>query len=159
MHVTAPITRTQHTALRAAVLSFKETSPRGRAPTSLHVGIPDKVFFTHVVLPRQSLDQSLRTDIAAALLQRTTSQGPRWGWLTRVGSLALHDADVVWSAAWYAACAEADLDLPFVVVTRIGWRDPRTGVQREWSRLRRRSQPLPQPFPGADPAQLPGPAP
>ncbi len=152
MPVTAPITRTQHTALRAAVLSFKETSPRGRAPTSLHVGIPDKIFASHVVLPRQGLDQALRTDIAAALLQRTTLQSSRrWGWLTRLGSLALHDADVVWSAAWYAACAEADLDLPFVVVTRTGWRDPRTGVQREWSRLRRRSRPLPQPFPGPVP--------
>jgi len=144
MPVTAPITRTHHAVFRAAVLCFKETAPRGWAPVSLHVGVPDKAFASHVVVPGQALDQALRTDIAAALLQRTTSQSPhRWGWLTRVGSLALHDADVVWAAAWYAACGEAGVDLPFVVVTRTGWRDPRTGVQREWSRLRRRSDAAP----------------
>jgi len=140
MPVTAPITRTQHTMFRAAVLCFKETAPRGRAPVTLHVGVPDQAFASHVVLPRQALDQALRTDIAAALLQRTSAQSPhRWGWLTRVGTLALHDADVVWSAAWYAACAEAEVDVPLMIVTRTGWRDPRTGVRREWSRLRRRS--------------------
>lgn len=144
MPVLAPITRTQHVVFRAAVLSFKESAPRGRAPMSLHVGVPDTANACHVVLPGQALgqalDQALRTDIAAGLLQRTAAQAPdRWGWLARVGSLALHDADVVWSAAWYAACAEGEVDVPFVVVTRTGWRDPRTGVGREWSRLRRRS--------------------
>ncbi len=140
MAVTAPITRTQHVVLRAAVLSFKEKAPRGRAPVSLHVGVPDRSFASHVVAPGQALDQGLRTDIVAALLQRTAAQGSlRWGWLTRVGSLALHDADAAWSAAWYAACAEAEVDVPIVIVTRSGWRDPRTGVCREWGRLRRRS--------------------
>ncbi len=140
MPVTAPITRTEHLVFRAAVLRFKETSPRGWAPTSLHVGVPDKAFASHAVLRGQSLDQALRTDIAAALIQRTMAASPRWGWLTRVGPLGLHDADALWSAAWSSACAEAGIDLPFVVVTRTGWRDPRTEVQREWTRLRRRSR-------------------
>lgn len=140
MPLSAPITRTEHSVFRAAVIDFKEATPRGRAPVSLHVGVPGRAVARHVVERGQPLDQALRTDISAALLQRTTAAGGhRWAWLTRGGSLALHDADVAWSAAWYAACAEAGVDVPFVVVTRTGWRDPRTGVLREWSRLRRRS--------------------
>ena len=141
MPVSAPITRTEHSVLRTAVIDFKEASPRGRTPLSLHGGALDSAAVRHVVEPGQLLDQALRTDIAAALLQRTAAVGPRWAWLTRSGSVALHDADVVWSAAWYAACAEVGVDVPFVVVTRTGWRDPRSGVLREWSRLRRRSAP------------------
>jgi hypothetical protein len=140
MPLSAPITRTEHSVFRAAVIDFKEATPRGRAPVSLHVGVPGRAVARHVVERGQPLDQALRTDISAALLQRTTAaRAHRWAWLTRGGSLALHDADVAWSAAWYAACAEAGLDVPFVVVTRTGWRDPRSGVLREWSRLRRRS--------------------
>ena len=140
MPLSAPITRTEHSVLRAAVIDFKESSPRGRAPVSLQVGVPGRAVARHVVGPGQVLDQALRTDIAAALLQRSTpAAGHRWAWLTRSGSLSLHDADVAWSAAWYAACGEASVDVPFVVVTRTGWRDPRSEVLREWSRLRRRS--------------------
>ena len=140
MPLSAPITRTQHAVYRAAVIDFKEAMPRGRAPVSLHVGVPGRVVATHVVERGQVLDQALRTDISAALLQRTSAAaGHRWAWLTRSGSLSLHDADVAWSAAWYAACAESRVDVPFVVVTRTGWRDPRSDVLREWSRLRRRS--------------------
>jgi hypothetical protein len=140
MPLSAPITRTEHSVFRAAVIDLKEATPRGRAPVSLQVGRPGRAVARHVVEPAQPLDQALRTDISAALLQRTAAAaGHRWAWLTRSGSLALHDADVAWSAAWYAACAEAEVDVSFVVVTRTGWRDPRTGVLREWSRLRRRS--------------------
>lgn len=140
MPLSAPITRTEHAVFRAAVIEFKEAMPRGRAPVSLQIGAPGRVVARHVVERGQVLDQALRTDIAAALLQRTAAAaGHRWAWLTRTGPLALHDADVAWSAAWYAACAEAGVDVPFVVVTRTGWRDPRSDVRREWSRLRRRS--------------------
>lgn len=140
MPVSAPITRTEHSVFRAAVIEFKEATPRGRAPVTVCVGVPGRAVARHVVEPGQALDQALRTDVAAALLQQTSGAATqRWAWLTRGGSLALHDADVAWSAAWYAACAESGVDVLFVVVTRTGWRDPRTGVQREWSRLRRRS--------------------
>jgi hypothetical protein len=139
MPLSAPITRTEHAVLRAAVIDFKEATPRGRAPVSLHVGVPGRAA-GHLVERGQVLDQALRTDIAAALIQRTgAAEGRRWAWLTRSGALELHDADAAWSAAWYAACAESGVDVPFVVVTRTGWRDPRSGVRREWSRLRRRS--------------------
>ena len=140
MPVSAPITRTEHSVFRAAVIEFKESAPRGRVPVSLQVGVPGRAVARHVVERGQLLDQALRTDIAAALLQQTSGAWKqRWAWLTRGGSLALHDADAAWSAAWYAACAESAVEVPFVVVTRTGWRDPRTGVQREWTRLRRRS--------------------
>ena len=140
MPLSAPITRTEHTVLRAAVIDLKEATPRGRAPVSLLVGVPGRAVVGHVVERGQLLDQALRTDISAALIQRTAATHERrWAWLTRGGTLALHDDDVAWSAAWYAACAEADVDVPFVVVTRKGWRDPRSEVLREWSRLRRRS--------------------
>lgn len=140
MPLAAPITRTEHIVLRAAVIDFKEAMPRGRPPVSLHVGVPGCAVAGHVVERDQVLDQALRTDISAALIQRTASAGGhRWAWLTRGGSLDLHDADVAWSAAWYAACAESGIEVPFVVVTRTGWRDPRSGVRRDWSRLRRRS--------------------
>lgn len=145
MPLSSPITRVEHAVLRAAVLDFKEDSPRGRVPVTLQVGFPGRLVARHVVLPGQQLDQALRTDIAAALLQRTApADGHRWAWLTRAGSLALHDSDAAWSAAWYAACGEAQVEVPFVVVTRAGWRDPRSEVRREWTRLRRRSdKPLP----------------
>ncbi|UUZ58876.1 hypothetical protein [Nocardioides sp. B-3] len=107
MPVSAPITRTEHSVFRAAVLDFKEATPRGRVPVSLHVGVPGRAVARHVVERGQSLDRALRTDIAAALLQQTSSAAQRWAWLTRGGSLALHDADVARSAAWYAACAGA----------------------------------------------------
>lgn len=140
MPVAAPITRSEHAVFRAAVIELKESSPRGRAPVSLVVGVAGRGVARHVVGPGQVLDHALRTDISAALLQRTAAAtGHRWAWVSRSGSLALHDADVAWSAAWYAACAEAGVDVPIVVVTRKGWRDPRSEVLREWSRLRRRS--------------------
>ena len=59
-----------------------------------------------------------------------------WVWLTRSGELALHDLDVAWLAAAATAYAEAGADLTMVVVTRRGWRDPRSGVGRTWVRLR-----------------------
>ena len=57
-------------------------------------------------------------------------------WLTRPGELDLQDVDAAWLAASRAAFAEAERELTFVVVTRTGWRDPRTATQRTWRRLR-----------------------
>jgi hypothetical protein len=73
MPLAAPITRSEHALLRAAVIDFKEATPRGRAPVSLLVGVPGHAVARHVVEPGQVLDQALRTDLAAALLQRTSA--------------------------------------------------------------------------------------
>ena len=59
-------------------------------------------------------------------------------WLTRAGDLDLQDVDAAWLSAARAAGAEAGIDLTLVVVTRRGWSDPRSGVSREWKRLRSR---------------------
>jgi hypothetical protein len=74
----------------------------------------------------------------AALLRRTAGTEPRLVWLTRPGDLALQDLDAAWLAATRAAGAEAGLPLTMVVVTRHGWRDPRSGAGRTWKRLRAR---------------------
>jgi len=125
-------------SLRMAVLLLKEECPRGGMPMTMRAGDPLTVHHVHRVEPGQRLDHGLRSDLVAGLLQRTSSQPSRWGWLTRAGPLTLHDEDAAWSAAWYAACAELGVRLRFVVVTRQGWRDPRTGESRQWQRLRRR---------------------
>lgn len=146
MPLQAPITRTDHTALRAAVLELKECERRRVFPVAVHAGTPGVFTATHRVAPRAGTDHGLRTDLASALLLRAAAGGPSpRAWLTRPGALVLHDADVAWSAAFAAAAAEAGLAVPFVVVTRVGWFDPVSGVRREWRRLRRRSiPPLPE---------------
>jgi hypothetical protein len=50
----------------------------------------------------------------------------------------VEDLDLAWLAAARSASAEAAVALVLVVVTRSGWFDPRTGVRREWKRLRTR---------------------
>lgn len=143
----APITREDHVVLRAAVLEFRESESRRRhAPVTLHVGRPDRASPIWVVESGQRLDAALRTDVAAGLLRRALADralqraGTPYAWLTRSGGLHLHDADAAWSAAVRGACAEAELSLAFVVVTRHGWVDPVSGVRREWRRLRRWSR-------------------
>lgn len=150
MPVLAPISRATHVALREAVLDLRETDHRRRPPPALHVGVPGGPTASFVPDPAAGPDAALATDVVGALLQRSrhdlaalslSSAAPPVPlvWLTRAGSLDVHDADVVWSTATRAAYAEAGLDATFVVVTRHGWRDPLTGVRREWRRLRRRS--------------------
>jgi hypothetical protein len=146
MPVLAPIPRATHVALRAAVLDFRETERRRRPPPTLHVGLPPRPSVSFVHQPGTSPDASLATDVVGALLQRSRREtgalpggAAPLAWLTRAGSLGVHDADVLWSSATRAAYAEAGLEPTFVVVTRDGWVDPVTGVRREWRRLRRRS--------------------
>ena len=155
MPVLAPITRATHVALRAAVLDFKETDHRRRPPPTLHVGLPARHSASFAQESGASPDAALAADVVGALLQRYRHElatlhrrtpAVPLAWLTRAGSLAAHDADVLWSAATRAAYAEAGLVATFVVVTRDGWLDPVTGVRREWRRLRRRSgSPPPRP--------------
>lgn len=148
MPVQAPISRGTHLALRAAVLDFREGDHRRRPPPTVHVGLPGRHAASFVHEPGTPVDPALAADVVGALLQRARRElGALLGtappvplvWLTRSGTSAGHDADVLWSCAARAAYAEAGLVATFVVVTRDGWLDPVTGVQREWRRLRRRS--------------------
>jgi hypothetical protein len=149
MPVLAPITRATHVALREAVLDLRETDPRRRPPTTVHVGLPGRYAASHAS-PTPAPDAALAVDVVGALLQRARRELAALPggdpvepaplvWLTRAGPLTVHDADVLWAAASRAAYAEAGLVTTFVVVTRDGWVDHLTGVGRQWRRLRRRS--------------------
>lgn len=88
------------------------------------------------------LDHALRCDVVATMLGRALPDDvacPRpLTWLARPSVWDEPDCERAWLAA--ADCAHRELGLPlaFVVVTRQGWRDPRSGEERRWRRLRAR---------------------
>ncbi len=110
-------------------------------PPRLHLARPDRAEVTFEVDPTEDIDAALRVDLAAALLRRVrrTPATPVLAWLTRRGGLEVQDVDLAWLGAIRTAAAEeAAGDVAFVVVNRRAWRDPATGVERTWKRLRRR---------------------
>ena len=142
MEVRAPIDPEHRRLLRRAVVDHIG-SLTGRAfPPVVHVGVPGGTVRRFTVLPAEPTDQALRADIVAAMLGRPPIAPGRspwtspWVWLTRAGDLALHDLDADWLAAASRAYDEAGADLTMVVVTRRGWRDPRSGAAQTWVRLR-----------------------
>ncbi len=106
----------------------------------LHVGVPGERSSAFTAGPDDVLDQALRADVVSALVRRTHQRGSTaLVWLARPGDLVeTRDADLVWLAATRTAAGELGRHLPFVVVNRRAWRDPRTGVGRTWQRLRER---------------------
>jgi hypothetical protein len=134
-----PVGSSQYAVLRRAVLDHVRAERRRWFPPLLHAGVPGGLEEVFAVAPEEALDQALRADVVAALLQRLRRPGLQpVVWLTRPGDPDLQDVDAAWLAGARAASAEAGLALTFVVVTRHGWRDPRSGVGREWKRLRAR---------------------
>ena len=132
-----PVARSTATVLRRAVLDHHVSERRRTYPALLHVGVPGGS--EEVAAADDALDHALRADVVAALLQRTRRPGfvPML-WLTRPGPPELQDVDLQWLASARTASAEAGVGLTLVVVTRRGWVDPRSGVRREWKRLRQR---------------------
>lgn len=134
-----PVDRALQAVLRRAVLDHSRTEPRRGFPPLVHVGRPGGPEEVFAVRPGDHLDQALRADVLAALVQRSRRRGSvPMVWLTRAGGLELQDVDADWLRASRAASAEAGIELTLVVVTRRGWRDPRSCVGREWKRLRAR---------------------
>jgi hypothetical protein len=134
-----PVGRPLATALRRAVLDHVLSERRRHFPTLVHVGTPGGAEEVFAVDPDDRLDHALRADVLAALLQRARHHGSLpVCWLTRPGPLDMQDVDAQWLAAARTAGAEAGVGVTLVVVTRRGWRDPRSGVRREWKRLRER---------------------
>lgn len=132
-----PVPRELHQRLRQAVLDHVRSERRRSFPALVHVGLPGHVQRVYSPAADAALDQALRTDVVAALLRSTAvSDRTPVVWLTRPGDLDLQDMDADWLAASRAAFAEAEQRLTFVVVTRQGWRDPRSATQRTWRRLR-----------------------
>jgi hypothetical protein len=120
--------------LRAAVLALATTDHRRRIPPVLHVGVPRGP--TSTVADDPTWDHGLRTEIVGAALRARAD--PPLVWITRSGRLALQDVDAAWLSPTLAAAAERDVDPAYVVVTRHGWFDPRSGLHREWKRIRAR---------------------
>lgn len=142
-----PLDPALHLLLRRAVLDHITSEHRRVHPAVLHAGLPGvpghNVAFT---LDGGRLDHALCTDAVEAMLRRVRPPGTvevvsGWRlplvWLTRRGALeALQDIDVAWLSATRTAAAELGREVPMVVVTREGWRDPLTGTTRTWRRLR-----------------------
>jgi hypothetical protein len=109
---------------------------RARRPPVLHVGVPGGTVASLQLVDAEPSDPGLRTDLVAALRVRAGAASDHLVWLTRGGELELQDVDARWLAGALAAYDEAQAQLSFVVVTRRGWRDPRSGVGRAWARVR-----------------------
>ncbi|HYF74034.1 MAG TPA: hypothetical protein VD864_14485 [Nocardioides sp.] len=135
-----PVDRAAALVLRRAVLDHVRTERRRWFPALLHVGMPGGPAEVFAADPGEPLDHALRADVVAALLHRARRRGGAVPmlWLTRPGPLELQDVDAAWLSAARTATAEAGTVLTLVVVTRRGWRDPRSGVRQEWKRLRQR---------------------
>ena len=135
-----PLDPRLHACLRRAVFDHALNEPRRAFPALLHVGVPGGRAAVFAPEPGDVLDHALRTDVVAALLRRMRGRGAPEPlvWLTRAGDLDLQDVDAAWLAATRAAAAEGGAPVAMVVVTRHGWVDPRTGVCRQWKRLRER---------------------
>ena len=133
--VEEPLSRADEALLRHLVVQHKATERRHRFPAVLHLGGPGRPEVGHVQESDADLDHALRCDVLEAMLRRATA-GPLMTWLTRPGALAVQDIDLAWLRVVAAVNGETERSLPFVVVTREGWRDPRSGVGRTWQRLR-----------------------
>ena len=135
--VEEPVSRADQALLRRLVLDHKASERRHRFPAVLHLGGPGRAETGRVDESEAELDHALRCDVLEAMLRRSRG-GPLMTWLTRPGDLEVQDVDLAWLRAVTAVNGETGRSLPYLVVTREGWRDPRTGVGRSWRRLRNR---------------------
>jgi hypothetical protein len=129
-----PLSPADRHALRTAVLQLARSMRTRHVPPSVHIGTPGGE--TTSVQDDPAWDHGLRTEIVGAALR--AGADPPWVWVTRSGPLTFQDVDAAWLAPSLAAAAEREIDIGFVVVTRHGWTDPRSGVSREWKRIRTR---------------------
>ncbi|MEO9324575.1 hypothetical protein ABFT23_13865 [Nocardioides sp. C4-1] len=138
--IVEPVPRDLQALLRRAVLGLARETRRSFPPV-VHVGVPG-ARVARLELGDQRLDHALRADAVLAMVRRTRQPGPgALLWLTRPGTPEVRDVDMAWLAAARTASAELAQRLPMAVVTRRAWRDPATGVGREWARMRERPGP------------------
>lgn len=124
--------------LRHAVLAHASAERRRSYPAILHVGDPRTRELVFPIVPEERIDDALGADVVAAMRSRSGLERPVV-WLTRPGVLDVQDVDVRWLRSARRAYAEAGVPLVFVVANRHGWLDPRSGLRRDWKRLRPRS--------------------
>jgi hypothetical protein len=132
-----PVSRADQLLLRRLVLDHKGAERRRCFPAVLHLGGPGRPETGRIDESDADLDHALRCDVLESML-RQPRDGPLMAWLTRPGDLELQDVDLAWLRAVTAVNGELGRSLPYLVVTREGWRDPRSGVGRSWRRLRAR---------------------
>lgn len=116
------------------MLALAQSDHRRRIPATLRIGEPGGTFTT--VADQPDWDHGLRSEIVGAVLRER--RDPGWVWVARSGPLTLQDVDAAWLGPALSVAAEREVDVAFVVVTRHGWWDPRSGVRREWKRIRDR---------------------
>jgi len=134
-----PVSRPLLALLRRAVLDHATSERRRVFVPRLHLGVPGGTMTVFALGEGEEADQALRADMVAAMVRRTRRPGPvPMVWLTRRGALEVQDVDLAWLASARMAYAELGLPLLMVIVNRQSWRDPRSGVHREWRRLRPR---------------------
>jgi hypothetical protein len=129
-----PLPLADRRLLRTAVLQLARGDHRRHVPPALHVGAPGGRTWT--VADDPSWDHGLRTEIVGAVLR--AGHDPAWVWVTRSGPLSMQDVDAAWLGPTIAAAAERCAQVAYVVVTRHGWLDPRSGLRQEWKRIRQR---------------------
>jgi hypothetical protein len=133
--VLEPVSRGDLVLLRRLVLEHKAVERRRRFPAVLHVGGMGRPEVGRVEESAAELDHALRCEVLEALL-RGAPDGPITTWLTRPGDLTVQDVDLAWLRAITTVNGQTGRSLPYLVVTREGWRDPATDVGRTWRRLR-----------------------
>lgn len=138
--IAEPVPRALAAVLRRAALGHARSERRRVFPSLLHVGNPCGAEEVFTLREGDPDDHAIRADVVAAMLQRSrrAAGAVPLVWLTRSGPLELQDVDAAWLSSARSAAAEAGVVLTLVVVTKRGWFDPRSGVRREWQRLRDR---------------------
>jgi hypothetical protein len=138
--IVEPVPEPLQGLLRRAVLDHASNESRRLFPPVLHVGVPGGTTACLEIDADEPDDQAVRIDVVESMVRRVGRvPGTPLVWLARPGPLTVQDLDLHWLAASAAAAGELRVGLRMVVVDRRSWRDPRTGVGREWQRLRRRS--------------------
>lgn len=132
-----PVPTLLERVLRRAVRAQASAEGRCQRPPALHVGIPGGRVRSFELPDDGPLDLALRIEALEAMCRdHLADDVVPLVWLTRPPDG--HDAeDLAWAAAVGCAGAELGVRLDLVVVTRRSWRDPRSGVGRRWTRLRR----------------------
>jgi hypothetical protein len=133
-----PLTQSERQALRTEVGSLRMREQRRLFPAELCLGSYGEHRLT-VALPwplPPEYDDALLGELTDALWDRCHG-GSRSVWLVRPGVPDLHDVDVRLAAVVerVADCRGVPAS-PFLVVTRYGWLEPRSGETRRWKRLR-----------------------
>jgi len=139
--IVEPVPEPLQLLLRRAVLDHATGESRRHYPAVLHVGVPGGPEASFRAEDDDPVDHALRVDVVEAMVRSVDRvAGPALVWLTRPGPLDTQDLDLHWLAASAVAAGELHIALRMVVVDRRSWRDPRSGVGREWQRLRSRGR-------------------